>query len=187
MTYLPSVLLIAILGVAQAAGDEHMPEVKLVTELSPIAPVIFNSLIVHLNADTNPLAGLLNLRTIQTRQRTCPPSYDKCKMYQGNCCPTGGACCSSTRCCGSGEFCYSGGCCSINDFGCEQNSCCPKGNICCKGGGCCNTDHYCVTDSSGQSACCPNGQICTGSSGGSGQCPSSGYSPCKGEDFCCRM
>jgi hypothetical protein len=97
MTYLPSVLLIAILGVTQATGDKHVPEVKLAAELSPIAPVIFNSIIAHLNADTNPLAGLLNPRTIQTRQRTCPPGFGQCKVYKGNCCPTGGACCSSTR------------------------------------------------------------------------------------------
>ena len=96
MIYLLYALLVVILGAAQAASDEHLSVAMLAVELSPITPVVFNSLVAHLKADINPLAGLLNPRIVQARQRTCPPGYGECKAHQGKCCPTGGACCSST-------------------------------------------------------------------------------------------
>ena len=43
------------------------------------------------------------------------------------------------------------------------------------------TSYYC-TVVSGQKGCCPNGKICTSIGG----CPTSGYVPCAGYDFCCR-
>lgn len=46
--------------------------------------------------------------------------------------------------------------------------------------------YYCdVVD--GEKGCCPNGETCTSGGGGNGGCVNTGYVPCPGDDFCCRM
>lgn len=51
---------------------------------------------------------------------------------------------------------------------------------------------YCAV-ANGESGCCPNGETCTGGGGGGGgggnnqECTTTGYVPCAGDDFCCRM
>ena len=45
--------------------------------------------------------------------------------------------------------------------------------------------YYC-TVVNGQKGCCRNGKICTSGGGGGGECETTGYVRCPGENFCCR-
>lgn len=119
-----SVLFIAFfLGSAWASVDEHVPQVLIVPELTPLTPVIFKAPASHVEAKSNPLAELLKFRSIEARQSYCSSGYGECTAYPGKCCQIGGACCSSkstrilqfvyidlthvsTECCDPGYFCY---------------------------------------------------------------------------------
>ncbi|KAL0950054.1 hypothetical protein HGRIS_010061 [Hohenbuehelia grisea] len=176
----------AFLWLAQAVMGEDLvtPGELLVFAKTDVGgvelkPLIFKPLAsstgdTDLATRDNPLAGLL-----QPRQ-SCPSGYGSCRNNPGRCCPLSGRCCTN-GCCRAGFWCYSSGCCSLSEIGCEQVSCCPVGSNCCKGGGCCSAGDYC-TVVNGRRGCCEIGKICTSSSG---QCTSSGYTHCAGEDFCC--
>lgn len=63
----------------------------------------------------------------------------------------------------------------------KKRQSCPAGYGLCSDGGCCPGSYYC-DEVDGQKGCCPNGKICTSGGGG---CPTAGYVPCAGDDFCC--
>lgn len=57
--------------------DEHVPKVLIVPELTQLIPVIFKALAAYL--ETNPLAELLKVRSIETCQsHYCPSGYGQC-------------------------------------------------------------------------------------------------------------
>lgn len=83
------------LGGVRALVDEHVAKVLIVPELTPLTPVIFKAPASYLDTNSNPLAELLKVRSIEARQSYCPSGYGECTAHPGKCCPIGGACCSS--------------------------------------------------------------------------------------------